>query len=170
MVAVVCKCPSTNRISANSLAFLIDQETRSGRNFSLDSYPFALNTKDDVNGNGTCDYDSNDSSQIVSGQKNDRSVSPAPMAVGSRSFISDSESGEEKENHDNDTDYFPVKHCSVPYKITLPNSLTELNFDSVFMDAVRYDASYQQVAAIINRTLEVIGAITNEENGLVVNR
>lgn len=149
-----CKCPLKARISESGLAFLIDQKTE--RNFTLDSYQFETNTK--------CS-DTKDL-QCVDDQHRSRSPEIVPDADVKSN---DSESYEEKENGD-DIDYFPESHLCVPCKIALPNSLAELNFDPVFIDAVRYDSSYQQVASIVNRTLQVIGAITSEEKGLVVNR
>lgn len=40
----------------------------------------------------------------------------------------------------------------------------------MFAEAVRFDTGYREVVAIMNRTLEVLGAITEEEKGFVVTR
>lgn len=151
-VGTCCNCLPPNRISENRLLFLIDQKTE--RKFSLDSYNFEM----EVNEHRQplpC------SSLMKEADEKCFSATSTPSAA------SDTDDGE-KEN--NDPDYFPDKFSSVPHRIILPNSLKELNFDSVFSEAVRFDTGYREVAAIINRTLEVVGAVTNQDKGLVVNK
>lgn len=156
-----CKCPIQNKISDSGLAFLIDQKAE--RNFTLTNYKFSINSE-----NSVFDCNGNDSNASGQHSQNESHNNHWPIALTSSASEPDplSESDGEKEN--DDPDYLPEKVSSVPSKITLPNSLAELKFESVFAEAVRFNTSYQQVASIINRTLEVVGAITNNDKGLVV--
>jgi hypothetical protein len=122
MSEIDCKCPLQNQISTNGLTFLIDQITE--RNFTLNSYPFDINS--DENENALCDTD-------------DRSASLPQLPhlqISSTDLMSSGpEDSDAKENED--PDYVPKKFSTVPHKILLPGSLTELNLESVF--AGRFD-------------------------------
>lgn len=155
-----CKCPAKNKISDIGLAFLIDQKTE--RKFTLDNYEFTM-VDDEIGAFDCNDNERGASSQHLQTPSPDRLLNVIPSSG------SDSERDEENE-HDDDPDYIPEIHSSVPNKIIAPGSLSELNFDSVFAEAVRYNISYSQASAIINRSLEMLGAITNKAKGLVISR
>lgn len=164
-----CTCAPEKRVSANGIAFLIDQGNE--RHFTLDSYLFGNNSGENVN----VLLDSNESVPSPScGRDQFSSLSPEEaenqLSIALASSASITDGGEEKD--DDDPDYVPEYYSSfgVPRKVNIPGSLKETNFESVFAEAVRYDTGYGEAAAIMNRTLEVLGAITKEEKGFVVSK
>lgn len=167
-INLYCKCALNNKISANGLAFLIDQKNE--RKFTLDNYPFTKNIDElkHVNVIVLSDSEDDGSHSLAKSLSSEKAEEPLsiPIASSALNLFDD----EKKEN--DDPDYVPDKYCSfgVPHKVKLPGSLNEINFESVFAEAVRYDTGYGEVAAIMNRTLEVLGAITNQEKGLVITK
>lgn len=71
-------------------------------------------------------------------------------------------------DNDHDEDYCPETKNNIPRSIALPESIRDLNFDPICVESVRFNSSYREVAAIVNRTLEMVGLITPQEKGLVV--
>lgn len=72
---------------------------------------------------------------------------------------------------DSDLEYMPGPgyiRKLIPKSINLPQSINGLDFDGICLEAMQNNTSFRQTSGIINRTLEMIGAITSQERGLVV--
>lgn len=79
-------------------------------------------------------------------------------------------SDKECDNHDKnkDPDYSPEAEKIIPRSIDLPRSIGDLDFNPICAESARFNSSFREVSAIVNRTLEMIGAINSKEKGLVV--
>lgn len=100
---------------------------------------------------------------------------------------SDDDTGNEISSHESDTDsdYIPddtelnehalamkMQLChaakkAIPKVITLPRTINRFNFDGVCMAIVETNTGLKSAAEIVNRTLEMVGAITLTQKGLV---
>lgn len=154
-----CECSFKNNISEFQYIFLLDQASE--RQFEIDTY-----------------YRNFDTSDIESGIANLSTESPpAPLALPYNantpttmttrdSPIYTTSSGNSSDY--DDPDYKPEPIETVPHVKNLPCSINNLITDGVLIESMRFNASYQLTAAIMNRTLEGIGLITAESKGFVV--
>lgn len=69
---------------------------------------------------------------------------------------------------DSDPEYVPEVIQTIPRTISLPESIAHLDFDAVCVEGSRNNCSTRQLAAIINRSFEMLGAINDSAKGLVV--
>lgn len=164
-----CECSFKNSMSEFQYIFLLDQAKE--RKFKIDTY-----------------YRNFDTSDIESGIANLSTESPTPLTLpdnantltlmttrdspvnttnfNNQSRDSTSVSGNSSD-HD-DPDYKPEPILTIPHVRHLPCSITNLITDGVLIESMRFNASFQLTAAIMNRTLEGLGLITTENKGFVV--
>lgn len=105
------------------------------------------------------------------------SAASSPSAIASLSTTTKTSASpssfEEDENFksDSDTEYVlePADATKmIPDSIKLPKTVEEYNFNGICMVGMQYNTSVRQLSAIVNRTLEMVGAITEREKGLVI--
>lgn len=80
---------------------------------------------------------------------------------------SDDDNANENNNSD-DPNYSPDAKEKIPKSIKLPDSIANLDFDALCAKSSRYNCSAREIAAIVNSSFEMLGAITDSAKGLVV--
>lgn len=161
-----CDCSFKATLGEQHYTFFVDQATE--RKYKINEY-----------------YDEEIMNQTINSKISDlsiRSTSPprpsSPLPAENvlktpRNDKTKNENGSSKESddddgHSDDPDYKPDVKTIIPKFVKLPNSIYELNIEGVVLESMRYNTSVRETAAIVNRTLEGIGAITDDAKGLVV--
>lgn len=80
----------------------------------------------------------------------------------------DDTDGSNDDNYIDDPNYSPDAKANIPKSINLPDSIATLDFDALCAESARFNCSAKEVAAIVNRSFEMLGAITDNAKGLVV--
>lgn len=149
-----CQCSFKENITECEYLFLLDQATT--RELEIDEF--------------VCDMVANKS---LDSHLSNLSITSSPAASNQKCQLhyttaTANISDNKIEMEDQDPDYRPPDMLSIPLVVNIPKSIKYLNTDGALLESMRFNSSFQSTAAIINRTLEAVGAITNEEKGLVV--
>lgn len=171
-----CECAFKDKINKLQYNFLINQ-TSIGEKLQIDEYCFC-----EVEDTPILDESFSNLSMSSMPPLSSTSTSLTPLSPSliqallteeedaSNTAATTAMSNTKDENHDDDDDpdYQPKEHAIPNQAIKLPNSIKELNTDGILLETMRFDSSFASTAAIMNRTFESIGAITNNQKGLVI--
>lgn len=155
-----CKCCIKENLSAHQSTFFVDQLF--SRQLKIENWFSVINNVDD-----------NDNSlSSITEKLAEMSISPVQTAVPLESASVDENASLSPDS--NDTNYSPYPalekklKTSKSIEVNLPESIRQLNFDAVCLDSVRFNTGIRETTSIVNSTLAMVGAITSENQNLVV--